>query len=150
MRPAAIGRVPKKITAVFADVVGSTTIAERLDLELFRELLLAFLQRMSAVVIAHGCEIEHLAGDGVMGVFGADRAHGDDALRAVRTAVAMFDELDELNDELESRVGERLRMRIGVNTGTIVVGGSVAGHTISLGDPMKWPRGCRARPPGRS
>ena len=35
----------------------------------------------------------------------------------------MFDELDELNDELESRVGERLRMRIGVNTGTVVVGG---------------------------
>ena len=121
---------------MFADVVGSTTIAERLDLELFRELLLTFLQRMSAVVIAHGGEIEHLAGDGVMGVFGADRAHGDDALRALRTAVAMFDELDELNDELEPRVGERLRMRIGVNTGTIVVGGSVAGHTISLGDPM--------------
>ena len=41
---------------------------------MFRELLLAFLQRMSPVVIAHGGEIEHLAGDGVMGVFGADRA----------------------------------------------------------------------------
>jgi class 3 adenylate cyclase len=121
---------------VFADVVGSTTIAERLDPEVFRELLLTFLERMAAVVVAHGGEIEHLAGDGVMGVFGAERAHGDDALRAVRTAVAMFDELDELNDELESRVGERLRMRIGVNTGTIVVGGSVAGHAVSLGDPM--------------
>ena len=76
----------------------------------------------------HGGEIEHLAGDGVMGVFGAQRAHGDDALRAVRAAVEMFDELDKLNQEVESRVGERLQMRIGVNTGTVVVGGSVAGH----------------------
>ena len=71
-----------------------------------------------------------------MGVFGAQQAHGDDALRAVRTAVAMFDELDTLNDELEPRVGERLRMRIGVNTGTVVVGGEVAGHAVSVGDPM--------------
>ena len=88
------GEYRKKITAVFADLVGSTTIAERLDPEVFRELVVTFLERMAAVVVAHGGEIEHLAGDGVMGVFGAQHAHDDDATRAVSSAMAMFDELD--------------------------------------------------------
>ena len=74
----------KQVTAVFADVVGSTALAERLDPETFRELMLAFLERMAGVVERHGGAIEHLAGDGVMGVFGTEMAHGDDALRAVR------------------------------------------------------------------
>ena len=59
------GEYRKKITAVFADLVGSTTIAERLDPEVFRELAAStFLERMAGVVVAHGGEIEHLAGDG--------------------------------------------------------------------------------------
>ena len=126
----------KKITALFADLVGSTGLAEGLDPELFRELIGTFLERMAGVVEAHGGTVEHLAGDGVLGVFGAERATGDDALRAVRAAAAMLDELDRLNDRVEGRVGERLRMRIGVNTGTIVVGSAVACRAVSLGDPM--------------
>jgi class 3 adenylate cyclase/tetratricopeptide (TPR) repeat protein len=131
-----VGEYRKKITAVFADLVGSTALAERLDPELFRELVLTFLERMAGVVEAHGGSVEHLAGDGVMGVFGAERAHGDDALRAVTAASAMLDELDRLNDEIASSVSEPLRMRVGVNTGTIVVGRTVAGRAVSVGDPM--------------
>ncbi|HEX2128850.1 MAG TPA: AAA family ATPase, partial [Solirubrobacterales bacterium] len=121
---------------MFADLVGSTPLAERLDPELFRELVATFLERMAGVVESHGGTVEHLAGDGVLGVFGAQRAQGDDAMRAVRAASAMLDELDRLNDQVEKRVGERLRMRIGVNTGTILVGRAVAGRDVSLGDPM--------------
>ncbi len=130
------GEYRKKITALFADLVGSTGLAERLDAEVFRELVLIFLERMAAVVEAHGGTVEHLAGDGVMGVFGAERSQGDDALRAVTAADAMLAELDAVNAEVAPRVGERLRMRIGVNTGTIVVGREVAGRPVSLGDPM--------------
>ena len=121
---------------MFADLVGSTALAERLDPEVFRELVFTFLERMAGVVEAHGGTVEHLAGDGVMGVFGAERAHGDDALRAVTAAMSMLDELDGLNDEISPRVSEPLRMRIGVNTGTIVVGRTVAGRALSVGDPM--------------
>ena len=121
---------------MFADLVGSTGLAERLDAEEFRELVLGFLERMAAVVETHGGTVEHLAGDGVMGVFGAERAESDDALRAVRAASAMLSELDDLNAQVASRIGDRLRMRIGVNTGTIVVGREVAGRSVSLGDPM--------------
>jgi class 3 adenylate cyclase/tetratricopeptide (TPR) repeat protein len=121
---------------VFGDLVASTALAERLDAEVFRELVFTFLERMAGVVEAHGGAVEHLAGDGVMGVFGAERAQGDDALRAVTAASAMLDELDRLNDELSPRIAEPLRMRIGVNTGTVVVGRTVAGHAVSVGDPM--------------
>ena len=92
------GEFRKKITAVFADLVGSTGLAERLDAEEFRELVLGFLERMAPVVEAHGGMVEHLAGDGVLGVFGAERAESDDALRAVKAASAMLSELDGLND----------------------------------------------------
>lgn len=121
---------------MFADVVGSTALAERFDNETFRELMLAFLERMAAVVEHHGGVIEHLAGDGVMGVFGTEVAQGDDALRAVRAGAAMFEELKALNDEIEPRVATRLEMRVGVNTGTVVVGRRVAGRAVSLGDTM--------------
>jgi class 3 adenylate cyclase/tetratricopeptide (TPR) repeat protein len=126
----------KQVTAVFADVVGSTALAERFDPETFRELMLAFLERMASVVEAHGGVIEHLAGDGVMGVFGTEVAQADDALRAVRAASAMFDALEELNAEIEPRLDARLEMRVGVNTGTVVVGREVAGRKVSLGDTM--------------
>ena len=126
----------KQVTAVFADVVGSTALAERFDPETFRELMLAFLERMAAVVERHGGVIEHLAGDGVMGVFGTEVAQTDDALRAVRTGVAMFEELQALNAEVEPRLDTKLEMRVGVNTGTVVVGRQVAGRKVSLGDTM--------------
>ena len=126
----------KQVTAVFADVVGSTALAERFDPETFRELMLAFLERMATVVERHGGVIEHLAGDGVMGVFGTEVAQEDDAVRAVRAGAAMFEELKALNAEVEPRLDARLEMRVGVNTGTIVVGRHVAGRMVSLGDTM--------------
>ncbi len=121
---------------MFADVVGSTPLAERFDPETFRELMLAFLERMAGVVERHGGLIEHLAGDGVMGVFGTEVAQPDEALRAVRSGIAMFEELQALNAEVEPRLGTRLEMRVGVNTGTVVVGRQVAGRRVSLGDTM--------------
>ena len=126
----------KKVTAVFADIVGSTALAERFDPETYRELLLAFLERMAAVVDRHGGVVEHIAGDGVLGVFGSEVAEGDDATRAVRAAGAMLDEIEALNDEVEPRLGVRMQMRVGVNTGTVVVGRRVAGHAVNVGDTM--------------
>jgi class 3 adenylate cyclase/tetratricopeptide (TPR) repeat protein len=130
------GEYRKKITAVFADLVGSTGLAERLDPELFQQILVSFLERMTGAIEGHGGSIEHIAGDAVMGVFGVEVTHDDDALRAIRAANAMLAELDALSDELEPRLGSRIEVRIGVNTGTILVGGRVAGQALSLGDPM--------------
>lgn len=128
--------VRKKVTAVFADMVGSTTLAEGLDPEIFRQVVTAFFERMERVITRHGGAVENFIGDEVAGIFGAPLAHGDDALRAVRAAREMLAEVEALSDELEPRIGGRLELRVGVNTGTVVVGPPIAGRSMSLGDTM--------------
>jgi class 3 adenylate cyclase/tetratricopeptide (TPR) repeat protein len=128
--------VRKKVTAVFADMAGSTTLAERLDPEVFRQVVQAFFERLAGAIDRHGGTVENFVGDEVAGVFGVPVAHGDDALRAVRAAGDMMRELETLNDELEPRLGVRLEMRVGVNTGTVMVGAPIAGRAMALGDAM--------------
>lgn len=126
----------KIVTALFADVVGSTSLAETLDPEVLRQVMVALFERMAKAIERHGGLVENFIGDEVAGVFGAPIAHGDDALRAVCAAADMLAEVENLNAELEPRVGVRLRLRIGVSTGTVVVGPPIAGRSMSLGDTM--------------
>ncbi len=126
----------KKVTAVFADMAGSTTLAENLDPEIFRQVLSAFFERMAGAIERHGGSVENFIGDEVAGIFGVPVSHGDDALRAVRAAVDMLSEIEALSDEIEGRVGNRLSLRIGINTGTVVVGPPIVGRSMSLGDTM--------------
>jgi class 3 adenylate cyclase/tetratricopeptide (TPR) repeat protein len=128
--------VRKKVTAVFADMAGSTALAERLDPEVFRQVVQAFFERLADAIDRHGGTVENFVGDEVAGVFGVPVTHGDDALRAVRAAGDMMRELETLNDELEPRLGVRLEMRVGVNTGTVMVGAPIAGREMALGDAM--------------
>jgi class 3 adenylate cyclase/tetratricopeptide (TPR) repeat protein len=126
----------KKITAVFADMAGSTALAEQLDPEVFRQVVQAFFERLAGAIERHGGTVENFVGDEVAGVFGVPVTHGDDALRAVRAAGEMMQELEKLNHELEPRLGVRLQMRVGVNTGTVIVGAPIAGRAMALGDAM--------------
>jgi class 3 adenylate cyclase/tetratricopeptide (TPR) repeat protein len=126
----------KKVTAVFADMAGSTALAEQLDPEVFRQVVQAFFERLAAAIERHGGSVENFVGDEVAGVFGVPVTHDDDALRAVRAAREMMRDLEGLNDELEPRLGVRLRMRVGVNTGTVIVGAPIAGRAMALGDAM--------------
>ena len=128
--------VRKKVTAVFADMAGSTRLAETLDPEVFRQIVQAFFERMAKTIERHGGTVENFVGDEVLGIFGAPVAEGDDALRAVRAAAEMLVEVEALNAEISSRVSEPLGLRIGVNTGTVVVGAPIAGRSMSLGDTM--------------
>jgi class 3 adenylate cyclase/tetratricopeptide (TPR) repeat protein len=128
--------VRKKVTAVFADMAGSTALAEQLDPEVFRQVVQAFFERLAGAIERHGGTVENFVGDEVAGVFGVPVTHGDDALRAVRAAAEMMRELEALNEELEPRLGVRLQMRVGVNTGTVIVGAPIAGRAMALGDAM--------------
>jgi class 3 adenylate cyclase/tetratricopeptide (TPR) repeat protein len=128
--------VRKKVTAVFADMAGSTSLAEQLDPEVFRQVVEAFFERLAGAIERHGGSVENFVGDEVAGVFGVPVTHGDDALRAVRAAVEMMRELEALNDELEPQLGVRLQMRVGVNTGTVMLGAPIAGRAMALGDAM--------------
>src|ERR671938_1667544 len=110
--PAASREVRKTVTVLFCDVTGSTALGEQTDPEALRALLSRNVERMKAIVEAHGGSVEKFIGDAVMAVFGVPAAHEDDALRACRAALEMRDAFPELG----------IAGRIGVNTGEVVTG----------------------------
>ena len=124
----------KTVTIVFADVTGSTGLGERLDPESLRHVMQRYFDEMRAVLESHGGTVEKFIGDAVMAVFGIPQVHEDDAVRAVRAAADMRTRLAQLNSELESNWAVRLEMRVGVNTGEVVAGGTSAGHAFVTGD----------------
>ena len=117
----------KLVTIVFADLVGSTALAGGEDPERIRVRLERFYEAMSDEIERTGGTVEKFAGDAVMAVFGAPAALEDHAERALHAALAMQRRLDTLFD------GE-LAMRIGVNTGDVVVGAARAGSGFVAGD----------------
>lgn len=126
----------KVVTVLFADVAGSTGLAERLDPEQTRALLGAFFEAMAQVIRRFGGTVEKFIGDEVMAVFGLPQAHEDDPERAVRAALAMQDRLTVLNREAAAPAGVALRMRVGINTGEVVANPAAAekGEFLVTGD----------------
>src|SRR3954447_4537897 len=109
------------VTVVFADVVGFTTLGERLDQEALRRVVDSFYAEMRVAIEAETGTLAKFIGDAVLAVWGTPEVHEDDAIRAVRAAEGMRRRLDGLNDELERRWGVRIGLRTGINTGEVVV-----------------------------
>jgi predicted ATPase/class 3 adenylate cyclase len=124
----------KTVTIVFCDLKGSTNLGEALDSESLREVMFRYFEEMRALLEHHGGRVEKYIGDAIMAVFGLPRLHEDDALRAVRSALAMQEALRGLNAELERRWGVRIENRTGVNTGEVVSGDPSAGQRLVTGD----------------
>jgi class 3 adenylate cyclase/tetratricopeptide (TPR) repeat protein len=114
------GEERKIVTVLFADVIGSTGLAERLDPERLREVMDAFFSAMREEIEAVGGTVEKFIGDAVMAAFGVPVAHEDDPARALRAALGMQRRLELVNEDLEARFGLTLQMRIGVNTGAVL------------------------------
>jgi class 3 adenylate cyclase/tetratricopeptide (TPR) repeat protein len=126
--------VRKVVTVVFSDLKGSTPLAERLDSETLRDVLNQYFNTMRAVLERHGGTVEKYIGDAIMAVFGLPLLHEDDALRAVRAAAEMQEELVRINATFEETYGVRLENRTGVNTGEVVAGDVSVGHRLVTGD----------------
>jgi class 3 adenylate cyclase/tetratricopeptide (TPR) repeat protein len=126
------GRRPA--TVVFADVVDSTTLGELLDPESVHRLLERYSEIAREILERHGGEIEKFIGDAVVAFFGLTELHEDDALRAVRAAVELRQEVRALADELKRSNGIELAVRIGVNSGDIFVGGGAGREIFATGD----------------
>jgi class 3 adenylate cyclase/tetratricopeptide (TPR) repeat protein/CheY-like chemotaxis protein len=124
----------KVVTVVFADVVGSTALGERVDPETLRWAMQHWFERMAEAIERHGGTVENYVGDAVMAVFGIPVAHEDDALRAVRAAADMREQVAVLRAELVRERGVELAVRIGVNTGEAVTGISRTGGSFTSGD----------------
>jgi class 3 adenylate cyclase len=139
MRAARLSGERKPVTAIFADVVGSTSLAETMDAEDWTVLINEAFDLMSKAVFRYEGTIAQLQGDAMVVFFGAPVAHEDDPERAVRAALEMVDEIDEFARQLKADRGIDFRIRAGINSGPVLVGNVGSdlryGYT-ALGDAM--------------
>jgi len=125
---AAIGQAPssaqpgaaserRQLSVMFCDLVGSVSLAERLDPEDFNDVLASYLRQATTIVEAGGGLVARYLGDGILAYFGYPAAHEDDTEQAITTGLALIKAVGELG-----LAPDRLRLRIGIATGTVIVG----------------------------
>jgi class 3 adenylate cyclase len=125
----------KVVTVLFADLAGSTGMAERLDPEATADVLRTYFEAMRAEAEAEGGRVEKFIGDAVMAVFGVPVVHEDDPERAVRAGLAMLHRVDEVNARLARAYDVTLELRVGVNTGSVLATLDAApGESMVTGD----------------
>ena len=137
----------KTVTALFADIKGSTELMEDLDPEEARAIIDPALKLMIDAVHRYDGYVVQSTGDGIFALFGAPVAHEDHPQRALYAALRMQEELKRHSDQSGAEGGLPIQARIGVNTGEVVVrsiatGGGTAeytpiGHTTNLASRMQ-------------
>ena len=136
-----LGGVNQKVTIVFADIRGFTSISETLPPERVVEILNEYFTRVTDVIFDHGGTLDKYLGDGVMAVFGAPISKGNDARNAVRAAQEIQRLVVALNRDAKERGWPELRVGIGVTTGSVIAGNigspkrldyTVVGDTVNV------------------
>lgn len=139
MRTAKLTGERKPVTALFADVVGSTALAEAMDPEDWTAVMNEAFDEMSKAVFRYEGTIAQLQGDAMVAFFGAPIAHEDDPDRAVRAALDMVGAIDEFARQLRLSHGIEFRIRAGISSGPVVVGNvgtDLRYEYTALGDAM--------------
>jgi class 3 adenylate cyclase len=108
----------RQLTVMFCDLVGSTAMSARLDPEDMRGVVAAYHKCCASLITSNGGFVAKYMGDGVLAYFGYPQAHEHDAERAVRSGLAIV----EAAPKIETSVGLPLHVRVGIATGTVVVG----------------------------
>lgn len=127
----------RQLTVLFCDLVGSTALAERLDPEDLSELLRRYHAACEAALEQAGGHVAQYLGDGLLVYFGYPTAHEDSAQRAIEGGLCVLDEIRALNPSLQAQWGARLQVRIGIHSGTAVVGavgGREPRERLAVGD----------------
>jgi adenylate cyclase len=118
----ALGGRRRRITVLFSDVRGFTSIAERIAPEQVVTFLSEFLAQATDIVFKHGGTVDKFMGDAIMAIFGAPKAHADDALRAVRAGLDIIRMAEALDAKWSAILGCPLRVGVALNSGEAVVG----------------------------
>ena len=123
MRAAHLTGERKIVTILFADVVGSTALVERMDAEDWTAIINGAFERFASAIQHRGGTVARLMGDGLLAFFGAPVTHEDDPARAVQAGLDLLAETAEYAAAPDlGTVGARLELRIGVATGPVVLG----------------------------
>ena len=109
-----------EVTILFSDIVSFTKLSESLSAVEVAEFMRKYLTSMTDVVFSYGGTIDKYIGDALMALFGAPVPSEDSAAAAIRTALAMRENVKQF--DLPGAKGKSLRIRVGINTGTVVVG----------------------------
>ncbi len=136
----------KQVTVLFADVKGSMELAEQLEAEVFSQIMSRFFRILSDGVERFEGFVDKFTGDGIMALFGAPIAHEDHAQRACYAALRLRDAVREYANEVRVLHGVPFGVRIGLNSGDVVVGTigddlrmdyTAQGHTVGLAQRME-------------
>ncbi len=119
----------KLVTVLFADVADYTSVAEKLDPEDVHEIMDGCFSILMNEVHQYEGTINQFTGDGIMALFGAPVAHEDHAQRACYAALAIQNAFDTFSEDLKNEYDQNFKMRIGLNSGHVVVG--------SIGDNLR-------------
>lgn len=126
------------VTVLFTDMHGFTAMSERLNnAELTTAIMNQVFEALTAEIVRYDGYIDKYAGDNIMALFGAPRAHEDDPERAIKAALAMQRALEQFNRRLRRELGLSLQMRTGINTGEVLfgqVGGGAFRSNTVMGD----------------
>jgi ABC-type oligopeptide transport system substrate-binding subunit/class 3 adenylate cyclase len=122
------------VTALFADLVGSTPLGERLDTEEYKLVIAEAVSRMVAAVEGFDGTVKDLAGDGVLALFGAPIAHEDDPERAILAGFKILEDISTFAREVaEAWQVDGLAVRVGIETGPVVTGAIGGGSRVEYG-----------------
>lgn len=112
----------RRITILFSDIRGFTSLSEKLQPEEVVEMLREYLTVMTEIVFKHGGTVDKYVGDCIMALYGAPFEQPNHAEQAVRTGLEFQEQVKILSDRWEARCGARVRNGVGINTGEAVVG----------------------------
>jgi predicted ATPase/class 3 adenylate cyclase len=124
----------RHLTVLFSDLVGSTKISARLDPEEFRELVADYHRATAEAITRFGGYVAKYLGDGVMAYFGWPEAHDNDAERAARAGLAILEEVAALNNRDAKSDSPKLSVRVGIDTGNVVIGKGGGSDSEVFGD----------------
>ena len=116
----------RQVTVLFMDVVGSTALSRQLDAEEIHEIIDGALRRLTAIVEHNQGRVLQYAGDSLLAVFGASQAREDDPERAVRCALSIVREAQQIGAEVRASTHQGdFNVRVGIHTGSVLLGGGV-------------------------
>ena len=127
----------RTVTVLFCDVVGSTAMAEKLDPEEWAEIMNDAFQYLTGPIERYQGTVARLMGDAILAFFGAPVAHEDDPERAVLAGLDIVEGIGTFRDEIAREYGLDFKVRVGINTGPVVVGevgSEFAGEYTAMGD----------------